>query len=105
MVPRWRQEGAKRSAGGASWRSFSPLGATLGRLGSTFMGDLAANRFFIDFSTMFYRFWDGFGRRFGDVFRRMSVYFLALVRFMKMSISYCILQCFVDVGLPSTKCS
>ena len=36
------------------------VGATFGRLGRTFLGDLVANRFFIDFLTIFHRFWDGF---------------------------------------------
>ena len=36
------------------------LGATLGRLGRTFLGDFVADRFFIDLLMFFYRFWDGF---------------------------------------------
>ena len=41
------------------------LGATFGRLGRTFLGDLVGNRFFIDFVSIFDRFWYGFGMVFG----------------------------------------
>ena len=41
------------------------LGATFGRLGRTFLGDLVANRFCIDFLTILDRYWDGFGIVFG----------------------------------------
>ena len=32
----------------------------LGRLGRAFLGDLVAHRFFIDFLSVFRRFWNGF---------------------------------------------
>ena len=66
------QDGAKRrpeeprgGARGASWRSFSPLGATLGRLGSTFLSDHVENRFLIDFVKIFIIFFHDFGIGFG----------------------------------------
>ena len=62
-APRGRPEGHQKGISAASCRSFSPLGATFGHLGSTFMGDLTANRFFIDFLKTFYRFQNGFWMR------------------------------------------
>ena len=36
------------------------FGEALGRLGGAFLGDVVAHRFFIDFVSIFKRFWDGF---------------------------------------------
>ena len=42
------------------WRPWGGLWGALGRLGGAFLGDLVAHRFFIDFLSIFTRFWDGF---------------------------------------------
>ena len=46
--------------GAACGEALRRLGGALGRLGGAFWGDLVAHRFFIDFSSIFRRFWDGF---------------------------------------------
>ena len=71
--PEDTQNGAKRrpeeprgGARGASWRSFSPLGTTLGRLGSTFLSDLVAKHFLFNLFELFARFSNDFGVVFGS---------------------------------------